>query len=109
MPSHDVVRQVGTNRITGSAHRLLDAHAVDRNPRCDLFEICERRMANDRDVGPSSRCTLEIAAQDRRPSCRIDLLEAHVLATTMAQHSAAACRAQVAYPVRSLVQHRYQI
>ena len=66
-------------------------------------------MAIDRYVGPGSGRARQVSAQDRRPSFRIDVLEAHGLAAAMAQHRPATGRPHVAHPVRALAEHRHQV
>src|SRR5450755_4803844 len=70
----------------GLKRRADGRDAEDRNLRRDLLEFTQRGMAIDRDVGPGSRCQVQVPAQDRRPGSRRDLLEANDLAAAMAQH-----------------------
>jgi hypothetical protein len=51
----------------------------------------------------------EVPAQDRPPSWRIDVLEAHSFSAAMTQDGATTGRPHVENPVRVLAEHRYEI
>jgi hypothetical protein len=82
---------------------LLGADAEDGNLACDRFELFGRRVAIDRDVGPSARCAGEVRADYR--AVRLVWIEAHPVSLPpqpLGEHAQADTRRTGRADIRSL-------
>ncbi len=71
----------------------------------DTLELLQPGVSVHRQVRPGSRSNGKVAPQDRRAPGRLDLFEAHDLATPTPKHRASTCGANVAHPVRVIAEH----